>query len=52
MNIGSKKYRGQTLMIKTVFSDSIYLVIKEIPLSGSGKINPNKISITLLTDIE
>ena len=52
MSIGFKNYPGQTFIIKTVFYDSTYLVIKKkYALLGLEK-SPNKISITLLTDIE
>ena len=37
---------------KSGFYDSTYLVINKNTLSRPGKISPNKVSITLLTDIE
>ena len=52
MNIGSKNYSCLTFIIKAVFYDSTYLVINKNTLSRPGKISPNKVSITLLTDIE
>ena len=47
MGIGSKNYTRQTLMVKTVFYGSTYLVINRNTPFRPGEISPNKISIIL-----